>query len=703
MFSKSYIKIGISLALLSGAAQPLSLIHAANEINAASIEAVEDVSVHLQNVYELKTDDYNTVSFTIEIENQKDKDIQFIDYWVKVISKSGVEYTVNLLPTDKEKNVIPAQASETFSFYANVGRDVDLHDLEFHFIKWNFNSTRFEQPLGTMQVPEDYRMVSPENETSSIVIGKTILNAKVKKYSLNKSDKFLLPRVTLEIQNQGNASIKLPDMQYFVMTEAGKLYPMQANDLTKDKVLDPLVTTEAALTANIPVEVSSQGLKLVIARNLQIDTKNITLPLGMFELPTSEKNEASLGTEFDFSTEKGSYTAKLNSIKRVPWENEDLLTADLTIGNSSDQSLPLPSFTGYFKLDDNVQVNARALVLDQVIGVPKDGTVNIQLLAKVPYTYNFNEIELFLQEQEQESNSTSGTTAGEQSTSKTHDLLQFVHNAELSQIPATSIGNSFLYTNTGRNYSLSVPNVQTYTNKMEDLFVAQFLVQNKEKRFADISRWVAYFETKDGVMFPASMSEIKSKVKPEGAALYQVSTSLPLGYETSDMRLLVGEAVKDGKLAQDKNSDGYINPVYLSLPNEQATSAEHLTDLDMFPYTVSITRIGTSLQDFLSNKVALEFNYELKKSSMIVSNTEDHKLVLEIQDTKSDVKTEKVYNIDKDLKIGKDHLKESLVMNNLNDSLQDLHQYKFNVYYELASGHRHLVASKALPWFIYTD
>lgn len=704
MLKKSYIALSISALLLGGTMAPAVAVHADGGQAAvseplATVDTSENIQVSLKDVYELQADEYKTISFTLKIRNNRPIDVQFIDYWVKVMSSTGVDYTVNLLPQEKEKNTIPAQTTQTFSFYAKVGQDVALQDLEFHFIKWDFGSGNFEEQLGVMKVPDDYVMEVPAGESKAIQIAKAPVNTSVKKFSLSRNDKYIFPYVTVEMQNVGSASVKLPDMQYYMMTDSGILYPLQASGVTKDAVMDPFAVKEGTLTASIPVAVAQSNWKLVVAQNIQVDSKTITLPMGIFRIPSTEANEVSVGTEYEFSTVDGTYTAKLNSVMRYPWEDQDILAANLTIGNPSSESLPLPQFGGYFKLDDNVKLEAKAIVMDEVIGLPKGTSANVQIVAKLPYTYTFTDLKLFLQEQiKPESNGEDAQTAA-----KTNDLLQFVHHSDLMNIPTAMLGEKYAYGSIGRSSALTVRSVLTFDDQVEDLFVAQLLVENKEKRFADISKLIAYFETWDGTMFPATLSEIKDKVKPEGAALFEVSTTLPHGYNTSGMRLLVGEAVKDGALAKDKENDGYVNPVYLTLPEEHKEPAAQLTEIDMFPYTFSLSRIGTYFDDFMNDKLALEFDYELKKNSLTVSNTENHKVILEIQDKDSDVKVEKEYILDKDLKIGKDHMKEQLTVKDLKISLENIQKYKFNVYYDLGTGHRKLMASKELSWFVYND
>lgn len=57
--------------------------------------------------------------------------------------------------------------------------------------------------------------------------------------------------------------------------------------------------------------------------------------------------------------------------------------------------------------------------------------------------------------------------------------------------------------------------------------------------------------------------------------------------------------------------------------------ATTLKNVDLFPYTISIDKIGTSIEDKV---FTLKFNYELTKEKLTEINTEGHNLLLVFED-----------------------------------------------------------------------
>ena len=66
----------------------------------------------------------------------------------------------------------------------------------------------------------------------------------------------------------------------------------------------------------------------------------------------------------------------------------------------------------------------------------------------------------------------------------------------------------------------------------------------------------------------------------------------------------------EGKLSEGEKAvaDSYVNPVSYWLPDEKTNVATTLKNVELFPYTVTIDKIGTSIENSV---FTLKFNYEL--------------------------------------------------------------------------------------------
>ncbi|TXK85821.1 hypothetical protein [Paenibacillus sp. N3.4] len=444
------VTIALSATLALGAVTPVWA-----DSNPSSISSmVGKVAITGSSYFELKQihvlpdQSGKLATFTVSIHNEGNSELQFIDYWVRLKSKSGKQFSARLLPADKDKNRVAPSSTTDLTFYATVDSSTNLQDLVVQFIKWDFSQSNFERVLGEVAVPETYTDVTPAGGTSVISIGGTDVNASIKKFVSNKNEKYHVPTVYVTLENAGNHAVTVPSYLFSIRTADGLLYPLEAKGL-KDLKINPKESKEIQLSGSIPVAVSANGWQLAVAENIA-DLK-LNVSVAAFQLPVvSQQDGGSVGKSYTFTNKSGVYTTELNALHRLPWEDQDLLTADLTLSNKGDQSLPIPKLTGYFLLDDAVKIDAKLVQTAKVIGLGAGASVNLQIAGKVPYTYEFSHIKLVLQENETETPS-KGTETG---TGTATDLLEFSTQAELQAIPYIGMGESYTSNDIGRKASM---------------------------------------------------------------------------------------------------------------------------------------------------------------------------------------------------------------------------------------------------------
>ncbi|MDF2670545.1 MAG: hypothetical protein K0R67_2851 [Paenibacillus sp.] len=786
------------------------------------------------------------VSFKVKLHNGDQSDISFIDYWVRLQSSSGTQFSVNLLPKDKDKNRVPAGSEETITFYAKVNESINLQDLIFKIIRWDFSAANFERTVGEITVPWDYTQLTMVDEKRIVNVGGTQLKTSVPKLRVNKKEDEYFVNLTYSIENIGSKSVTLPAYTYSIRTPEGLLYPLDGA-AAKDLAVHPRANKEVKLTATIPASIPETGWELVITEleatakiplpvafyqlpassadevitpvtgpkvilvkevplsvsvgrvsmnkndvnyqttvyvhlenqgnesiavpnyefvirtsegisypaaatgltNLSIlprSSKDITLnvdipvsvqvsslelilnqpaagspsggtgtgssggtggtvggstdkealnPVAIFILPSPTQNEGTVGTASEFSNKNGIYNITFNGIQRLPWEEKDIVTASLSLSGKSSSALPIPALTGYFLLDGSIKVPAKMVQTDSVISIHNEAKVGFQIYGTVPYTYDYSELQLIVQEKV--------------SDTETNDLVKFKNNKTAMSMPFIGTGEGYKITGVGRNSSLSIRNSRTYNGLDSSLFAVQLSVENLEKRFTNISKLVGYFKTKDELMFPAQIAEVKKKVSPLGKAILNVTTSLPPNFDTSGMELIIGEGVKDGALADGATTpDAYINGVTFSIPGESKVVQDHLGKLDLFPFTLSINKVSASIVQ--TEQFAFSFDYSLNKNTFAESSGEEHKIIVEFSDVNGGVNFSQTYTLDKstdpevagNLAVGQ-HSKTILKTDPaILVRLPYLTQYKVNIYDEFL-GQKKLLASQTINWFVTTE
>ncbi|MDR6880212.1 hypothetical protein [Bacillus sp. 3255] len=705
--------VALSATLAFGAITPVW----ADGNPVAVTQAIGKVPITSSSYFELKhihvmPDQTGKIAtFTITIHNEGSSELQFIDYWARLRSKSGNQFSARLLPADKDKNRVAPGSTTDLTFYATLNGDTKLQDLVVQFIKWDFSQTNFERVLGEVAVPDDFTDVTPVNGAAAITVGGVDVHASIKKFVSNKNEKYHVPTVYVTLENAGNHTVTIPAYLFSIRTPEGLLYPLEAKGL-KDLKINPKESKEIQLSGSIPVAVAADGWQLAIAETIA-DLK-LNVAVANFQLPAvSSQDGGSIGKEYSFTNKSGVYTAQLGGLHRLPWEDQDLLTADLVLSNKGDESLPIPKLSGYFLLDDAVKIDAKLIQTAKVIGLGAGSSVNLQLAGKVPYTYEFSEVKLVLQENEGETPTTGETgTSGTMAT----DVLEFSSQAELQSVPFVGLGQSYSSTDVGRKAKYAIRSVSTYEDKTSVMYSAMVEVTNLEKRFTNAAKLVANFRSADGTVFPATVAEVKNKISPTGKALLNVWAPVPKGFSTENLNLLLGEAVTDGKLSEGDKAvaDSYVNPVAYWLPSESKNVLTTLKNVELFPYTISIDKIGTKIEDGV---FTLKFNYELTKEKLTEINTEGHNLLLVFEDgggikrfeRKFDFKDFDVYNgestADEDTKIRlgqRENFKISISDSGLIFQSKFLEKYTLSIYDEF-QGQRKLLASQKADWFITTD
>ncbi|MCM3267400.1 hypothetical protein [Paenibacillus elgii] len=692
-------------------------------VSTGTAPAIGQVALNAASYFEIKNvvmmpeQGNKTVTFTVGVHNGGATDLQFIDYWPRLRTKSGNQISVRVLPQDKDKNRIPAKSSQDISFYATVNESTDLKDLIFEIIKWDFSMPEadFVRKIGDVSVPDDYTVVTPAGKAHTIQMASNPVKGTIKKVLMSKNEKNYTPTIVLNLENVGSKSVAVPGYQYLLRTSEGYMYPLDAKAI-KDLTLNPQTNKDIDLTGSVPVSVSTEGWQLVIVQNAQ-DLK-LNLPIAFFALPAvSDTDGVDTGKAFSFTNKAGTYTAQLNTVQRLPWEDQDILTAGFTLSNKGPEALPIPDLTGYFKLDDNVKVEAKLVRTDNVIGLAPNAEAQFQFIGKIPYTSQFGKVKLVLQEKTG-SGSSDGKTDQQTAAS---DLLEFVHRSELMNIPYNNFGETYKVTNVGRSASYKVRSITTYAGETADTFTALLEVGNLETRASDISKLVGYFKTAQGRYYPAAISEIKTKVSPDGKALLLLSTNIAKGFPTSGMSVIIGEAVTEGKLTEaDKKPDAYVNAAAYWLPQEDFTVKKDFKNIDLVPYQLSLSNIRTTIDQ---KGVKLKFDYELIKDLMLTTNMEGRKLTLELEDSDQKIKFNKEFDF-KDFDggtpdkpgaaSGQLDSKDKIIVGKHKDleiqasdgdlifKVSYVKKFKLNLY-DSFQGQKKLIATKEVEWFVTTE
>ncbi|MFC4599706.1 hypothetical protein [Cohnella hongkongensis] len=677
-----------------------SAVKVLEPVTLGSVKLKENVTAKVNNLIILPSNNNQILSLTLSVQNNSNSEVNFLDYWLTVSTKSGTKLNMQLLNTKISK--IPAKSTVNIDFIGTIGSSIKLTDLVVRVIKWDFSAPSYTKVLGQITVPAKYNPTTPSTNGRKVISDDIKASFVVKQSTIGISESYYRPDIRLTIKNEGNRTFSMPDYQFYILTQNNLMYPLTVQDL-KGTSLDPLAEKEFQLTASIPIAVEQQNWKLAVVNSMNEGKDK--QPVAIFNLVKSQVDTADVkGKYYTFSNSKGTYNIKLNSINRLPIEDEDLVIANLTIANKGKSTLPMPSLNGKFVFNESIEKTASSNNSNKVISIKPGESANIQLISRVPYTFEVSDLNLVVQQKE-----TSGTN--EQIT----DLVKFSTKGKFDPIQKVASDTGYLIEDIGYRAEVKVKSRSIYTGDSADILVAQLMVQNQEKRQTAVHKLAGYFEKADGTIFPATFDNVIEKLDPSGKAIVYVTATVPKNTDTSDISLVVGKAVTEaasgGSQAAEPSDKlvGYTDPHSLSLPPEKEPQIG-LQKLDFSPYEFSITRVGTQTR-FDINEVSMDFDYTLSADLLTKANTKDHKIIIEIRDDTRDYAFSRELSLptaapatgeeNTTLRIGEHKLTPPPWKNDqfvfLIDVLKDFH---LNVYYQVKPGYKTLVATQKLPWYI---
>mgnify|MGYP000613312400 CR=1 FL=1 len=661
------------------------------KLDEVSIRA--NVSAEINNLVLIPSDNGQMVGFTLTVHNNSNTELSFLDYWVELASKDGATFSINT--TSPDLDAISAKSTKDIIFYSQVGKDVSLEDLVVRVVEWDFsNTSTFTKVLGTITVPEGYSPVTAEGFNRVISADNTRLAIGLDRVHIGQSEKYYRPNLKLTITNEGKQSTVLPDYSFAIITEAGLLYPLTSSSLQGTK-LNPLAEEEFRLNASIPIEVESEGWKL--AAVLPVNEGASQIPLALFDLPSETVDQADdLGVFYTFSTADGVYDVRLDSINRLPIEDQDLIVANMTVRNNSTDTIPVPALTGEYTFNDNLEISSKVSGNNKIISLAPGDTTNIQAVSSIPYTTSVSKVNLVLQLLDND---------GQQQ--DTLDLVEFTYNGEFHEIPVVNAQETYVIDDLGYRSEVSIRELMTFEGKTANIVAAQLNVLNMEKRLAEVQSLAGYFEAEDGSVYQATIEQLEHKLSPNGKAVMYAWTSVPRTLQASDMKLVLGKAVQEASGEEGQSQlIGYVEPHIFQMPEEEEPQ-NNMQSIDMYPYTLSIDNIATQIR-YEQDTIILDLDYTLDQDLLAKTNFEDQKVIIELVDHGKKSKFSREYAIagvgqeggSHILEIGENTLRDQWTDEKLVLNIQTLKEFDFNIYTEIQPGYKKLIATTEIPWLV---
>src|SRR5690606_26785452 len=133
---------------------------------------------------------------------------------------------------------------------------------------------------GSVPVPLVLDNVVPYGMTKTLDYNNMGLRTEVGNLTINQTENFYLTSINFSLQNRGNRSLTLPNLNYYLLTSEGLIYSLHSS-ANGNQNIAPRVKRDITLNTSIPVDVDITDLQLLVTAN----EDEIELPLSYYELP----------------------------------------------------------------------------------------------------------------------------------------------------------------------------------------------------------------------------------------------------------------------------------------------------------------------------------------------------------------------------------------------------------------------------------
>lgn len=532
----------------------------------------------------LSTDKGNVFTFTVSVFNRDQKELQLIDYWTKVKTKTGNTYTARLISTDKSKTKIAPQSSENLTFYANVGTSVKLSDLIIDVIKWDFSTPNYERLKGSYKFSANYSSVTPIKKNKVVLLNNTKLSTSVDSMSVTKDGNYYAVDIAYSIENIGYRNVTLPEYEISLKTNTGVIYPIQTDEL-KDLSVQPRDKQQVHLKASIPIKNSLKQMQMLIT--LLEQTDKINLPIATYWVPDAMSNMLTeLNQKRKVTLTNTTLLTQASKVFVNQTDQQQNVTVYFNIENSGLKATVLPAYEFIIQTNSGLQYPLTSNATENLTLNPKSSK-QLQLSGSIAKSVNLNNAVLLLKSPKSDKNI---------------NYLIAGYKLPKSSLNEVGLGNELVYESKERKYSFAMKSIQRLPSGNDDTIAAEIRLTNKDAKSLSLPLLSGYFVI-DGV----KIDESKTKI-------YKMDQVLELG--TNNNASLIVYA----KIPYTTNGTKY-KLVLFEKENEQATTGNligQFTSNGITDYTV--VKKGESL---IVDTIGKRASYKVQGSKVYDGKTTD--------------------------------------------------------------------------------
>ena len=218
-------------------------------------------------------------------------------------------------------------------------------------------------------------------------------------------------------------------------------------------------------------------------------------------------------------------------------------------------------------------------------------------MARIPYTKDIRSLrfELFTQQEAAKTSFLTMTTSG---------MMQSIGVLEK--------GKPYTVTAAGKRAEAQERRTVIYEGADSDIVYSEFvLTSNEQRRVRRCAE--GYFQSPDGRIYEAETIQPEAALQPGSRQSIVFWARVPKG-SASELGLALGTAMSGGKLAETgKDATGVLGVKKLMLNPVRPAASSSLTQLDWYPYSLSVTKAAGHLQEG-SSTISLNATLDVKRA-----------------------------------------------------------------------------------------
>ncbi|WP_422659710.1 hypothetical protein ACK8P5_04070 [Paenibacillus sp. EC2-1] len=461
------------------------------------------------------------------------------------------------------------------------------------------------------------------------------VDAKVGQTTVRASGDQAMWNIEMAFKNKGNKTVEIPDYEFAIKASEGSFYPY-ISDNNKKLTLRPSEEKTISIDISLPLHLRQDLLKLQMIEpsgfgqipsnpdetgntpEATDTTGTMNLPIAYFGLLYQAEHKASIGVEYSAQTANG-FAYTLESIQRLPWQEVDLVVAKLRLRNTHEsKSLLLPDLKVNVNADEKTTLaNSEVIADEQGSLIGPGASTEIYVVTRIPYIKDIRSLrfELFTQKD----------------TAKT-SFLNLTTSGTMQSIYVLDRGQSYLIETPGRRAEAQERRTIIYEGADSDIIYSELTMTSGEQRRVQAAQLKGYFQSADGKIYEADTVQPEIALQPGAKQLVVFWARVPKG-TANEMSLALGTAISGGKLAEPgKDATGVFGVKKLLLSPAKPGASSSLSQLNWFPYTISVSKAVGHLQEG-SSSVSLNITFDIKRSEGLTVADAGHKLILVIKDS----------------------------------------------------------------------